>query len=102
MRSAAGDVPFLSFGNPADAGPAVLFNGGEVLDAVEVGGDVLALLMGSLLTDGVGLVDVVDASHFQVVGTVVAGHEAGQEHKSQDYQLHRSKIYYIVTVTSTN
>lgn len=57
--------------DPADAGPAVLSHGGEVLHAVEVGRHVRSLLMGSLLADGVGFVDVIDAVHFEVVGAVV-------------------------------
>lgn len=72
-ESAALDVPLLLGGNPADAGPAFLFHLDEVFEAVKIGGDIGSLLVGSLLTDGVGLVDVVDASHLQVVGAVSGG-----------------------------
>ncbi len=68
MRSAALDFPVFHLGHPADAGPAVLLHGGEVLEALEVYRHIGALFLGSLLADGEGLVDVVDAAHFQVVG----------------------------------
>ena len=35
--------------------------------------------MGSLLANGVGLVDIVNAAHLEVVGTVGSRSEEGQE-----------------------
>jgi len=99
MRSAASDFPVLSFSNPANARPAILLNGSEVFEAVKISRNIFSFFFGSLLTDGVGLVDVIDASDFQVMRTVVAGNQAGQQYQCQDNQLHRSNIYYIVTVT---
>ena len=95
MESASLDVPMLLFGNPADAGPAILFHFGEVFEAVEVHGHIGSLLPGGFLADGFGLVDVVDASHLEVVGAVVVdlvGHGEGQE--GQHYQ----QVFHHVVV----
>lgn len=51
---AASDLPVLGLGDSADAGPAVLVDAAEVLHALQIDGDVLALLLGGLLADGVG------------------------------------------------
>ena len=92
-------MPFLSLSNPADAGPAILFHGEEVFKTVKVSIKIFSFLLSGLLADGVGLVDVIDASDFQVMRTVVAGNQASQQRQCQDNQLHRLNIYYIVTVT---
>lgn len=65
-------------GNPADAGPAVRSHLCEVFEAVEVDGDIFSFLTGGFFADGVGLVDVVDAFDFEVVGAVVVGHLEGE------------------------
>jgi len=65
-------MPFLDFSDVADAGPAIFLHSSEVFQAVQVGRDVGSLLVSSLFADGVGLVDVVDASDFEVVGAVVS------------------------------
>ena len=64
------DFPMLLFGNPADARPTVLSHLREVFEAVEVHGNISSFLSGSLLTDGFSLVDVIDASDFEIVRAV--------------------------------
>jgi hypothetical protein len=86
-ESAALDGPFFLLGNPADARPAVLFDGGEVLHAVEVGREILSLFLGGLFTDWVGFVDIVDASDFKVVGAVSSGSES-EEGSNGDEEFH--------------
>lgn len=89
-ESAALDVPLLHGGDPADAGPAFLLHLHEVFHAVEVGGDVGSLLVGGLLADGVGLVDVVDAAHLEVVGALGGGGggEDGQQGEDEHQEFH--------------
>lgn len=86
-ESAAFDGPFFLLGNPADAGPAVFFDSGEVLHAVEVGREILSLFLGGLFTDWVGFVDIVDASDFEVVGAVSSGSES-EEGSNGDEEFH--------------
>jgi len=84
-------VPFLSLSNPADAGPAILFHGEEVFKTVKVSIKIFSFLLSGLLADGVGLVDVIDAAHLQVVGAIVSGHgdcKEGQNSKKNYHQLH--------------
>ena len=66
-------MEFLSFGNPADAVPAIFTNGGEPLQALEVDGNISSFFMSSLFADGEGLVDIVDARDFLGVGAVGVG-----------------------------
>ena len=70
-KSAAFDGPFFLLGDPADAWPAVFFDGGEVLHAIEIGREVFSFILSSFFTDGVSLVDVVNAPDFEVVWTVI-------------------------------
>ncbi len=69
--SASLDGPLFLLGHPANARPAVFLHSWQVLHAVEIGWEVLSLLLGSFLAKGVSLVDVVDALDFEVVGAVV-------------------------------
>ena len=48
------DFPAFFFGNDANAWPAVLLDGKGPLQAVQVGGLVLSLLLGGLFTISVG------------------------------------------------
>lgn len=85
--SASFDFPVVDLGNPANARPAVLLHGGEVFEALEINGDISSLLLCSLFADGVGFVDVIDASDLQVVGAV--GRQGqGEQSQQQDNQLH--------------
>ena len=85
-------MDFLNLGNPADAIPAIFSHLGEVFHAVEVNGYILSFLLGSFLTDSEGLVDVIDALNFLVMGAVVVvgdsllgeGRRAGEDHKDGD------------------
>ena len=86
MVSAAEDGDFLGLSDPADAVPAVLTELGEVLHALEVDGNIGSLLMGSLLADGQGLVDIIDAFDFLGVGAVVVHLEG--EGKGNQHQKH--------------
>jgi hypothetical protein len=85
-------VELLDLGDPADAVPAVLSHLGEVLHAVEVDGDVLALLVGGLFAGGEGLVDVVDALDLSVVGAFRSGElegaGEGNQHQENQQFLH--------------
>ena len=75
-------MPLVEFGNPADTGPAILVHLHEVFQAVEVGRHICALFVGGLLAEWVGLVDVVDAKNFQVVGARGGGGRgAGEQGK---------------------
>lgn len=87
-ESAALDVPFLLLGDPADAGPAVLIQLWEVFEAVQISGNIGSFLMGSLLANGVSLVDVVDAAHLQVVGAVSGRGEQRQKGEDEHEQFH--------------
>jgi hypothetical protein len=78
VNSASLDVPLLSLSDPADAWPAILLHRGEIFQAIEVGRDARSFLMGSFLTDGVGLVDIVDASNLKIVGAVMSSSENGE------------------------
>jgi hypothetical protein len=80
-------VPFLLLGDPADARPAVLLHRGEVLEALEVHGDIGSLLASRLLANREGLVDVIDAAHLQIVGTV-SSERQGQESQQEQKHLH--------------
>jgi hypothetical protein len=86
-ESAAFDVPFFLFGDPADAWPAVLFHGSHVLHAFDVGWEVFSLVFSSLLAVWVGLVDIVNAQDLQVVGAFVGGGESN-EGSEGNKQLH--------------
>lgn len=80
MWSAAGDVDVVKVSNPANALPTVFSHSGEVFHAVEVDGNIFSFLMGGLLTDGVGFVNVIDALDFFVMGAAVcADMEGGSE-----------------------
>lgn len=87
-RSASFNVPLVELGNPAYAGPAILVHLHEVFHAVEVGGHIRAFFVGCLLADGVGLVDVVDATNFQVVGAIGSRGEQGKEGQEEHNELH--------------
>lgn len=54
--------------NHADTGPAIFVHSADVLEAFEIDWEILALLLGSLVANGEGLIDVVNAEHFEVVG----------------------------------
>jgi len=69
-RSASNYFPFLLLGNPANAGPAIFLHWGEVLEALEVNRYISSFLFGSLFADGVGFVDIIDASDFKIVGAI--------------------------------
>jgi len=68
-------------GNQADAWPTVLVHLGEVFHAFEIGWEIFSFLLGSLLADGVGLVDIIDAEHFEIVWAffVRGGNSEGSE-----------------------
>lgn len=90
MVSASLDLPVVKLGNPANARPAVLLHRSEVFQAFQINRDISSLLLGSLLADGVGLVDVVDASYFQVVraGSSLVGHGDCEEGQQQNNKSH--------------
>lgn len=87
-ESAALDVPFLLLGNPANARPALLFHLGEVFHAVKISGNISSFLVGSLLADRVGLVDVVNAANLQVMGAVSSHCAESQKGEDKHKQLH--------------
>ena len=64
-------MPFLDLSNEANAGPAIFLHASEIFEAIEIGRDVSSFFMGSLLADGVGFVDVVNASDLKVVRAIV-------------------------------
>lgn len=76
-------MPFLLLGNPANAWPAVFVHLNEVFHAIEVSGNISSFLVSSLLADGVGLVDIIDASYFKIMGTVSSQGNEGEEGKYQ-------------------
>lgn len=86
--SAALDVPFLDLSDPADARPAVLFHRGEVLEALEVHGDILSLGLSGFLADGEGLVDIIDASDLKVVGAL-GSEDDSEQGKHEEQEFHR-------------
>ena len=73
MRSASEDMEFLNLSNPANTVPAVFSHLSEVFHAIEVNWYVFSLLLGCFLTCGEGLVDIVNAGDFFVMGAVVVG-----------------------------
>ena len=70
------DMPSFSFGDEANAWPAILINLSSIFHAVEIGWDILSFLFGSFLTDGVGLVDIINAENFEIMRTVIGGEES--------------------------
>jgi len=85
-RSASLDVPVLLLGNPANARPAVMLHLGEIFEAVEVHGNISSFLTGSLLADGLCLVDIVNASNLEVVWAVGSEGECEEsEQKHEDF-----------------
>jgi phosphoribosylaminoimidazole (AIR) synthetase len=69
--------------NPANAWPAVFVHLNEVFQAIKVSGNVNSFLMSSLFADGVGFVDIVDASYFKIMGAVSSHGNEGEEGKYQ-------------------
>jgi len=70
-ESAAKYFPFIDLANPANAVPAIFSSCRKVFHAIEVNGHILSLLLCGFLADGVPLVDVVNASDFQIMGALV-------------------------------
>jgi len=62
------NFPLVDSSNPADARPAILVHLGEVFHAVKICGHISTFLMGGLLADWVGFVDVIDATNLKVMG----------------------------------
>lgn len=74
---AALDFPVEGVGNEADTGPAVLIHLSDVLHTLEVGREILSFLLGGLLANGIGFVDIVNAQHLKVVRAFVVGGGSG-------------------------
>ena len=81
--SASEDGDVLGFSDPADAVPAVLTNSGEVLHALEVKRNISSFFSSGFFADGEGLVDVIDAADFLVMGAVVVQLEGEGEGDQQ-------------------
>jgi len=97
-RSASLDLPLVDLSNPADARPAIASHWGEVFQAVEVGGDIGSLFFGGFVADGEGLVDVIDAEDFEVVGAFGVSSTAAGEGEQSEYhedQLHNCRFIII-------
>ena len=91
-------------GDPADAVPAVLTDGGEPFHAFEVNGNIGSFLVGGLFADGEGLVDIVDAGNFLSVGAVVShfeGEGEGDEDQKDEDSHCRFYIYNHQNLIST-
>ena len=80
-------MELLDICDPADAVPAVFSHLSEVLHAVKVNWDIVALLGSSLLAGGEGLVDVIDTLNFFVVRAVVGcGDSIGEGDREEDQE----------------
>ena len=55
------DMPSFSFGDEANAWPAILVNFCHILHTVKICWNIFSFLLSSFLTNGVSLVDVVNA-----------------------------------------
>ena len=76
-------MPFLLLGNPANAWPAVFVHLNEVFHAVKVSRNIGSFLVSSLFADGVGFVDIIDASYFKIMGAVSSQGNESEEGKYQ-------------------
>ena len=67
------DVPFIDFSNQANARPAILVDLGEEFHAFDVGGDIFSLFFSCLFANRISLVDIINAEHFNILGTFFVG-----------------------------
>jgi hypothetical protein len=81
------DGPLFLLCHPANARPTVLLNTRQVLHAVQISWYIFSLLLGSLLANWVGLVDIVDALDFKVMGAFV-GHGKAENSSDSKQQFH--------------
>lgn len=94
-RSAPLDVNFLEVCEEADAGPALRFHLVEVFHAGEVGSGIGSSSISSLLADGVGDSEVVNAGNLHGLGALLGGSEEGQKGK-QSEQEHSSHLFRFI------
>jgi len=69
-RSTSFDFPLLLLSDPADARPAVFIHLCEVFQAFEINWHISSFFMCSFLADWVGLVDVINAADFKIMGAI--------------------------------
>lgn len=92
-------MPFLSLSNPANARPTILLHRCEVFKAIEISRNISTLLMSSLLTNRVGLIDIINAANLQIMRTIMTdGHESEEGHQKKK-QLHILSI--IINLSSS-
>ena len=80
-RSAALDLKVLEVCEEADAGPALRFHLVEVFEAGEVSSGIGSSSFSSLLADGVGSSDIINAGHLKGLGALLSSGKAGKQGK---------------------
>lgn len=91
-----GEVGFL--GEQADAGPAFGLHLVEVFQAGQVGESVGSSSFGSLLADGVGSSEVIDALDLHGFGALVVSSDQAEEGEEGDEDSLHCRLIIIVVV----